>query len=101
MAITLRAPAGTRVAGGTGISRADPELGGGGVHSRDDDDLDADCLLRAQKADENRKLRIRELQTYAHHLDSLEERERWHRRSEAYFNQGLNWGLRISLLIIS
>ena len=34
-AITLRAPAGTRVAGGTGINLADPELGGGGVHSQD------------------------------------------------------------------
>ena len=39
------------------------------------DDLDADSLLRAQRADENRKLQTRELQTHAHHLDSLEERE--------------------------
>ena len=66
-----------------------------------DDDLDDDRLLRAQRADENRKLWIRELQAYAHHLDSLEERERWHHRSEVYFNQGLKRGLKISLLIIS
>ena len=66
-----------------------------------DDDLDDDRLLRAQRADENRKFRTRELQAYAHHLDSLEERERWHHIPEVDFNHGLKRGLGISLLIIS